>query len=109
MSLSTTKHAAVVGEMINRDPGIAPRLARFSQRRALSAHEAQNLASQKEVLGLALDMAGLPKSEILAWSPADENLIQTGLIRGDLSIKTASTSRPARTVRHRHAAGGGVE
>ena len=68
--------AAVVDVMTKRNPGIAPRLARFSERRAaalrdLRPAEAQNLAAQKESLGLALDIAGLSKAELLAWSPPD--------------------------------------
>jgi hypothetical protein len=69
--------AAVVDVMTKHDPSIAPRLARFSERRAaalraLKPEERQNLAAQKEALGLALDIAGLPRSELLTWSPSHE-------------------------------------
>jgi len=65
---------AVVDSLTGREPGLAPRLARFSERRAhalrgLEPEEARNLAVQKESLALALDMAGMPRTEVLSWSP----------------------------------------
>ena len=68
--------AEVVDALTQFDVSIAPRLARFSERRAhalrrLSVAQARNLAGQKKALGLALDIAGLPRSEVLAWSPPD--------------------------------------
>jgi hypothetical protein len=66
--------AAVVDALTARDPTLAPRLARFSEQRArairgLTLEERQNLAVQKDSLGLALAMAGVPRTEMLSWSP----------------------------------------
>lgn len=66
---------AVMDALAERDPTLAPRLARFSERRAqairdLKPEERANLAVQKESLGLALDIAGIPRAEVLSWSPA---------------------------------------
>jgi hypothetical protein len=66
--------SAVIDALTERDPGLAPRLTRFSERRAgtirdLTPEERANLAVQKESLGLALDIAGMPRTEILSWSP----------------------------------------
>jgi hypothetical protein len=66
--------AAVVDALTARDPTLAPRLARFSEQRArairgLTPEERENLAVQKESLGLALAMAGMPRTETLSWSP----------------------------------------
>jgi hypothetical protein len=67
---------AVVDALTQRDPNLVSRLARFSERRAqtirnLEPAERANLAIQKESLGLALalDIAGMPRAEILSWSP----------------------------------------
>lgn len=67
---------AFVDCITNLDPSIASRLARFSARRAESLrrlkHGArENLAYQKEAVGLALEIAGLPRDELLAWQPSD--------------------------------------
>lgn len=68
--------SAVVDALTQLDPTLAPRLTRFSARRVhtlarLTSQQRTNLAVQKETLSMALEIAGLPKEEILAWSPPD--------------------------------------
>jgi len=68
---------AFVDRVIELDSSIAARLARFSARRAqalqrLKSRARQNLAYQKEALGLALEIAGLPRDELLTWQPFDD-------------------------------------
>ena len=68
---------AFVDRIVELDEGLSDRLARFSARRLealtdLSTLARTNLALQKEALGLALEIAGLPKDELLAWQPKDD-------------------------------------
>ncbi len=65
-----------VGRITELDPSIDHRLTRFSARRAealqsLKPHARENLAYQKEALGLALQIAGLPKDDLLEWQLSD--------------------------------------
>ena len=58
------------------DPSIGGRLARYSERRreALLRFEPrakENLAYQKETLGIALEISGISKDELLRWQPVD--------------------------------------
>jgi hypothetical protein len=74
--LSPKTLGAVVDALTARDSTLAARLARFSARRGealarLTPRQRGNLAIQKETLSLALEIAGIPKEEILAWSPPD--------------------------------------
>jgi hypothetical protein len=67
---------AVVDALSRLDPSIAPRLARFSERRKerirrLSPKARDNLALQKESLTVALEITGLSKKEILSWAPGE--------------------------------------
>lgn len=67
---------AFIDRIIELDSSIGPRLARFSARRAtalrrLEPRARENLAYQKETLGLALEIAGLPRDELLTWQPSD--------------------------------------
>ena len=67
---------ALVDRITELDSSIGPRLARFSARRAtalrlIEPRARENLAYQKEALGLALEIVGLPKDELLAWQPID--------------------------------------
>ncbi|GAB5471667.1 MAG: hypothetical protein Kilf2KO_46970 [Rhodospirillales bacterium] len=67
---------AFVDRITELDPTIGPRLARFSARRAqalrrLRPRARENLAYQKEALGLALEIAGLPRDDLLSWQPSD--------------------------------------
>ena len=67
---------AFVDRITELDSSIGPRLARFSARRAIALRRLEprvreNLAYQKEALGLALGIAGLPKDDVLAWQPSD--------------------------------------
>lgn len=68
---------AFVDRITELDSSIGPRLARFSARRAtalrrLEPRARENLAYQKEALGLALEIAGLPRDELLTWQPSDD-------------------------------------
>ena len=60
------------------DSSISPRLARFSASRAealrrLKPRASENLAYQKEALSLALEIAGVPRDNLLEWQlPEDE-------------------------------------
>ena len=67
---------AFVDRITELDPTIGPRLARFSARRAQALRDLQprareNLAYQKEALGLALEIADLPRDDLLSWQPSD--------------------------------------
>jgi len=67
---------AFVDRITKLDTSIGPRLARYSARRVqalrhLEPRARENLAYQKETLGLALEIAGLPKDDLLAWQPSD--------------------------------------
>lgn len=67
---------AFVDRITELDSSIGPRLARFSARRAIALgrivpRARDNLAYQKEALGLALEIAGLPREDLLAWQPSD--------------------------------------
>lgn len=67
---------AMVDAITALDDTVAPRLARFSQQRrdrirALPQRTRRNLAVQKETVGMALEIAGIPREELLAWSPSD--------------------------------------
>ena len=68
--------SAFVDRITELDSTIGPRLARFSARRAqalrsLQPRARENLAYQKEALGLALEIAGLPRDDLLSWQPFD--------------------------------------
>jgi hypothetical protein len=67
---------AVVDTITELDETVAPRLAGFSEQRrdrirSLPRKTLENLALQKETVGVALEIAGLPREELLAWSPTD--------------------------------------
>jgi hypothetical protein len=67
---------AFVDRITELDSSIGLRLARFSAHRAralrrLEPRARDNLAYQKEALGLALEIAGLPRDELLTWQPSD--------------------------------------
>lgn len=67
---------AMVDAITKLDDTVTPRLSRYSDRRrerigAIPPESRENLAVQKETLGIALEIAGLPKEELLAWSPTD--------------------------------------
>ena len=67
---------AFVDRITELDSTIGLRLARFSARRAqalrnLQPRARENLAYQKEALGLALEIAGLPRDDLLSWQPSD--------------------------------------
>ena len=68
---------AFVDRITELDPSIAPRLTRYSARRAealrrLEPRARENLAYQKEALGLALEISGLPRDELLTWQQSDD-------------------------------------
>ena len=65
---------AMVDAITKLDDTVALRLTRFSERRrerirALPRRSRENLAMQKETVGMALEIAGIPKDELLGWSP----------------------------------------
>ena len=67
---------AFVDRITELDSSMGPRLARFSANRAIALRRLEprareNLAYQKEALGLALEIAGLPREEVFAWQPSD--------------------------------------
>jgi predicted transcriptional regulator len=67
--LPTKTMGAVVDALIRLDPSLSSRLSRLSERRAqslsrLSPEARVNLALQKETLGIALEIAGLPKDAV---------------------------------------------
>lgn len=67
---------AVVDALTRLDSSAGPRLVRFSERRGealrhLAPEARENLALQKETLGVALEIAGIPRDELLAWTPPD--------------------------------------
>jgi hypothetical protein len=67
---------ALVDCIVGLDGSIAARLSRFSERRhealaRLNAGEKNNLALQKEALGIALEISGLSRDALLAWQGCD--------------------------------------
>ena len=67
---------AFVDRIVELDASVGGRLARYSERRRealgrLEPREKENLAVQKETLGIALEISGISKDELLAWQPAD--------------------------------------
>lgn len=67
---------AFVDRIVELDPSVAGRLARYSENRRaalrkLKGREKENLAFQKETLGIALEIAGISRDELLAWQPSD--------------------------------------
>ena len=67
---------AFVDRVVALDASVSERLARFSERRrdALRRFEPrakQNLAFQKETLGIALELSGISKDELLSWRPVE--------------------------------------
>jgi hypothetical protein len=69
---------AFVDRIVELDASVGGRLARYSERRreALRRFEPrakENLAFQKETLGIALEITGISKDELLAWQPVDSS------------------------------------
>lgn len=67
---------AFVDRIVAFDPTIAERLARFSESRReaigrLGPRARENLALQKETLGIALEISGISRDGLLAWRPID--------------------------------------
>jgi hypothetical protein len=67
---------AMVDILLELEPDLSVRLARFSARRAaglttLTPNSRANLAVQKETLSLALQIAGIGTEDVLMWSPTD--------------------------------------
>lgn len=63
---------ALVDRIVELDSSIAGKLARFSERRRnairnLRPRAAENLALQKESLGIALEICGIPRDALLEW------------------------------------------
>lgn len=69
---------AFVDRIVELDASVGGRLARYSERRreALRRFEPrakENLAFQKETLGIALEISGISRDELLAWQPAESS------------------------------------
>jgi hypothetical protein len=69
---------AFVDRIVELDASVGGRLVRYSERRreALRRFEPrakENLAFQKETLGIALEITGISKDELLAWQPVDSS------------------------------------
>jgi len=67
---------AFVDRILEIDKSISDRLSRYSAERkmALAKYEPRartNLALQKDALGVALELSGLPRNAILAWDPVE--------------------------------------
>lgn len=67
---------AFVDRITDLDSSASPRLVRYSARRAeslrrLEPRARENLAYQKETLGLALEIAGLARDDLTSWLPSD--------------------------------------
>jgi len=67
---------AFVDRITELDETVGPRLSRYSERRAqalrrLEPRARENLAYQKEALGLALEIAGISRNDLLAWTSTD--------------------------------------
>lgn len=69
---------ALVDRIISLDSKIGERLKRFSRKRyealkRFTPRAKENLALQKETLGLALSIAGIPRDAVLDWYPDDDS------------------------------------
>jgi hypothetical protein len=67
---------AVIDTLIDLEPGLAARVARFSERRAellarLTPTARMNFALQKETLATALEIAQIGTEPLMAWTPAE--------------------------------------
>lgn len=67
---------AVVRRIVELDESTADRLARFTPQRRealrrLSVRERFNLGFQKDTVGLALQIGGFSRNELLTWQPTD--------------------------------------
>lgn len=67
---------AFVDRITELDSSVSPRLIRYSARRVeslrrLEPRARENLAYQKETLGLALEIAGLARDGLTSWQPSD--------------------------------------
>ena len=98
----------VVDRILELDSSIGDRLSRFSARRResirrLTSTERGNLAFQKEALGMALEIAGLSREELLSWQPgeAEQRSFLDGLpeirVREDVMLLSDFSSVPGFT------------
>ena len=76
--LSQKTLEAFVARLIDLDATVAGRLARYTEnwREALSRLSPRirsNLALQKETLGLALELGGIPRDELVTWHPTEDS------------------------------------
>ncbi|MDX2287249.1 MAG: hypothetical protein NW217_00290 [Hyphomicrobiaceae bacterium] len=88
---------AFVDQVLAMDASIRPRLARYSERRksAIARYrprERENLALQKDALGLALDLCGLARDDLLEWEPVEDQKqsfldgLPTAVVREDVML-----------------------
>lgn len=97
---------AVIDALIDLQPDLSERLARFSERRAefirgLTEPERENLALQKETLTAALEIAQIGTEHLLAWSPGTSHGRRSFLegmpgayVREDAAIMTDFSNLP---------------
>lgn len=69
---------AFVDRIVELDASVGGRLARYSERRRealrrIEPRAKENLALQKETLGIALEISGISRDELLAWQPAESS------------------------------------
>ncbi|MFZ1989933.1 MAG: hypothetical protein WAW96_09195 [Alphaproteobacteria bacterium] len=86
---------ATVDALIELEPSIRERIARYSARRidtirALPERARENLAIQKEQLNVALRMAGLDHEAVALWSPPESGEVHSFLegIKGPVGERT---------------------
>ena len=67
---------AFVDRIVELDASVGGRLARYSERRReawrqFESRAKENLAFQKETLGISLEIGGISRDELLEWQPVD--------------------------------------
>ena len=67
---------AFVDRIVELDASVGGQLARYSERRRkglrrFESRAKENLAFQKETLGIALEISGISRDELLEWQPVD--------------------------------------
>ena len=67
---------AFVDRIVELDTSVSGRLARYSRRRReawrrFESRATENLAFQKETLGIALEISGISRDELLEWQLVD--------------------------------------
>jgi hypothetical protein len=94
---------AFVDRIAEFDQTVGPRLARYSERRAealrrLQPRARENLDYQKATLGLALEITGISREDLLAWAPTDAS--QQSFLDGLPSAQVREDAMQHRHDRH---------